>query len=160
MKTLATLFSVLIIFAVNGQKPEELIPQEAISVFSLNNINLLQKISLDELVQYEFMEEVQQEIFDGSTAQKTIKDAGIDFNQKLNVFYGRGNDHEPVRRALCHLTDAADQGLITADALHKDDKSSAKISPPKPLNLTSLPSSVRPKPFERSAAGNHVCYLP
>ena len=60
MKTLATLFSVLIIFAVNGQKPEELIPQEAISVFSLNNINLLQKISLDELVQYEFMEEIQQ----------------------------------------------------------------------------------------------------
>ena len=79
---------------VNGQKPEELIPQEAISVFSLNNINLLQKISLDELVQYEFMEEVQQEIFDGSTAQKTIKDAGIDFNQKLNVFVGRTANYD------------------------------------------------------------------
>lgn len=94
MKTLATLFSVLIIFAVNGQKPEELIPQEAISVFSLNNINLLQKISLDELVQYEFMEEIQQEIFDGSTAQKTIKESGIDFNQKLNIFIGRTANYD------------------------------------------------------------------
>ena len=79
---------------------------------------------------------------------------------KIRRLQVRDNDHEPVRRALCHLTDAADQGLITAEPLHKDDKSSAKISPPKPLNLTSLPSSVRPKPFERSAAGNHVCYLP
>ena len=49
---------------------------------------------MDDLVQYEFMEEVQSELFDGSTSGKTLKDAGIDFNQKLNVFYGRGNDHE------------------------------------------------------------------
>ena len=35
---------------------ETLIPQEAVSVVSINNISLLQKISLDDLVNYEFME--------------------------------------------------------------------------------------------------------
>jgi hypothetical protein len=49
---------------------------------------------MDDLVQYEFMEEVQSELFDGSTSGKTLKDAGIDFNQKLNVFYGRNNNYE------------------------------------------------------------------
>lgn len=78
----------------NAQKSEDLIPKDAVTVFSINNFNLLQKISLDELVKYEFMEEVQQELFDGSTSGKTLKDSGIDFDQKLNVFYGRGEDHE------------------------------------------------------------------
>lgn len=72
------------------QQSEDLIPQQAVSVFSVNNVNLLQKISLDELVKYEFMEEVQQELFDGSTSGKTLKDSGIDFDQKLNIFFGRG----------------------------------------------------------------------
>jgi hypothetical protein len=72
-----------------SQKSEELIPSEAITVFSLNNIKLLQKISMDQLVQYEFMEELQQELFDGSTNDKTIKDSGLDFDQKINVFLGK-----------------------------------------------------------------------
>jgi hypothetical protein len=77
-----------------AQKSEDLIPKDAVTVFSINNFNLLQKISMDELVKYEFMEEVQQELFDGSTSGKTLKDSGIDFDQKLNVFYGRGHDFE------------------------------------------------------------------
>jgi len=71
-----------------GQRSEDLVPVQAMAVVSINNVNLLQKISLDELVQYEFMEEVQQELFDGSTSGKTLKDSGIDFDQKLNVFFG------------------------------------------------------------------------
>ena len=61
---------------------------------SINNISLFQKISLDELVKYEFMEEVQQELFDGSTSGKTLKESGFDFDQKFNVFYGNGDDYE------------------------------------------------------------------
>ena len=77
-----------------GQNSENLVPKDAASVFSINNINLFQKISLDELVKYEFMEEVQQELFDGSTSGKTLKESGFDFNQKFNVFYGNGDDYE------------------------------------------------------------------
>ena len=85
-----------LIFSLNilAQNSEDFIPRDAVTVFSINNITLLQKISMDDLVQYEFMEEVQSELFDGSTSGKTLKDAGIDFNQKLNVFYGKGDDHE------------------------------------------------------------------
>ncbi len=61
---------------------------------SINNISLLQKISLDELVQYEFMEELQQELFDGSTSGKSIKDSGIDFDQRMNIFLGNAVDYE------------------------------------------------------------------
>ncbi len=64
-----------------SQRSEELVPEEAITVFSVIDIDLLERISLDDLANYEFMEEVQQEIFDGSTAGKTIKDSGIDFEQ-------------------------------------------------------------------------------
>ncbi|MEN9700301.1 MAG: hypothetical protein RLZZ301_1499 [Bacteroidota bacterium] len=73
---------------------EHFIPRDAVTVFSINNISLLQKISMDELVQYEFMEEVHQELFDGSTSGKTLKDAGLDFNQRLNLFYGKSNQTE------------------------------------------------------------------
>jgi hypothetical protein len=73
---------------------ELLIPRDAVTVFSINNVSLLQKISMDELVQYDFMEEVHQELFDGSTAEKTLKDSGIDFNQRLNVFYGKSDNSE------------------------------------------------------------------
>ena len=78
----------------SAQKSETLIPKDAVTVFSINNINLLQKISIDELISYEFMEEIHQELFDGSTSGKTLKDAGLDFDQKLNVFSGRLNDCE------------------------------------------------------------------
>lgn len=77
-----------------SQQSENLVPKDAASVFSINNINLFQKISLDELVKYEFMEEVQQELFDGSTSGKTLKDSGFDFDQKFNVFYGNGDNYE------------------------------------------------------------------
>lgn len=49
---------------------------------------------MDELVKYEFMSEVHQELFDGSTSGKTLKDAGLDFDQRLNLFYGKSNTHE------------------------------------------------------------------
>ena len=94
MKHLFALTLLLFCSQISAQNSEDLIPRDAVTVFSLNNITLLQKISLDELVQYEFMEEVQSELFDGSTSGKTIKDAGIDFDQKLNVFYGKRDDHE------------------------------------------------------------------
>ncbi len=77
-----------------AQRSEYLIPKEAVTVFSLNNISLLQKISMDDLITYDFMEEVHQELFDGSTNGKSLKDAGIDFGQRLNVFYGKSNDYE------------------------------------------------------------------
>lgn len=77
-----------------AQKSENLIPKDAVTVFSINNINLLQKISMDDLVNYDFMEEVHQELFDGSTSGKTLKDSGIDFDQKLNVFYGKASNTE------------------------------------------------------------------
>jgi hypothetical protein len=73
----------------SAQKSETLIPKDAVTVFSINNINLLQKISIDELISYEFMEEIHQELFDGSTSGKTLKDAGLDFDQKFNIFYGK-----------------------------------------------------------------------
>lgn len=80
-------------FQSKGQS-ELLIPSEAVAVFSINNFQLLQKISLDELIQYEFMNEIHQEIFDGSTNGRTIKDSGIDFKQKLNVFFGQNERFE------------------------------------------------------------------
>lgn len=89
------LFTLLILSFIGvSQVSEKLVPKEAVSVFSINNVNLLQKISLDDLVKYEFMEEVQQELFDGSTAGKTLKDSGIDFDQKLNVFNGKTASYE------------------------------------------------------------------
>jgi hypothetical protein len=89
-------FSGLCLFAGQtlAQRSEDLVPHEAVTVFSINNFSLLQKISMDEIVRYEFMEEVQQELFDGSTSGKTLKDSGIDFDDKLNVFYGLGDDYE------------------------------------------------------------------
>jgi hypothetical protein len=87
------IFVLAFIFAGYSQKSEELVPSEAITVFSLNNIKLLQKISMDQLVQYEFMEELQQELFDGSTNEKTIKDSGLDFDQKINVFLGKNPNY-------------------------------------------------------------------
>jgi len=94
MRILIALTCLFFSLNILAQNSEDFIPRDAVTVFSINNITLLQKISMDDLVQYEFMEEVQSELFDGSTSGKTLKDAGIDFNQKLNVFYGKGNDHE------------------------------------------------------------------
>lgn len=77
-----------------GQQSEDIIPKDAVTVFSLNNISILQKVSMDELVSYDFMAELQSELFDGSTQGKTLKDSGIDFNQKMNIFYGKNAEFE------------------------------------------------------------------
>lgn len=79
---------------VLAQNSEELIPHDAVTVFSINNTNLLTKISMDDLVQYEFMEEVQSELFNGSTHGKTIKDAGFDFDQRINAFFGQTHEYD------------------------------------------------------------------
>lgn len=81
-------------FSAYSQVSENLIPHHAVTVFSINNVKLLNKISMDDLVQYEFMSEVQSELFDGSTNGKTLKDSGIDFNQKMNLFYGQNVNFE------------------------------------------------------------------
>ncbi len=94
MKHWVLLFPALICNLTFGQQSHELIPKDAVTVLSINNMTVFQKVSLDELIQYDFMIDIQQELFDGSTAGKSIKDAGIDFNQKLNVFYGKTYDYE------------------------------------------------------------------
>lgn len=94
MKHLALLFTVFLLSVASGQQSEQLIPKDAVTVLSLNNLSIFQKVSLDELIQYDFMIDIQHELFNGSTTGKSIKDAGIDFNQKLNVFYGRTFDYE------------------------------------------------------------------
>lgn len=87
-------FTLLLCFIGYTQQSENLVPKEASTVFSINNINLLKKISLNELVKYDFMEEIHQELFDGSTEGKTLKDAGMDFDQRLNIFYGKNDQLE------------------------------------------------------------------
>ena len=89
LKIIIFLLFISISTFLSAQKSETLIPKDAVTVFSINNINLLQKISIDELISYEFMEEIHQELFDGSTSGKTLKDAGLDFDQRFNIFYGK-----------------------------------------------------------------------
>lgn len=91
MKVLTTLAFTALFLTAFAQNSESLIPKDAISVFSINNLKVLQKISMDDLVNYQFMEEVQQELFDGSTAGRTLKDSGVDFDQRINFFQGRGS---------------------------------------------------------------------
>lgn len=88
------LLGIIVSYFASAQTSDDLVPKDAVTVFSVNNTSLLKKISMDSLIQYEFMEEVQSEMFDGSVDNKTLKDAGVDFNQKLNVFYGRNSDYE------------------------------------------------------------------
>ncbi|MCJ8290206.1 MAG: hypothetical protein HRT58_11135 [Crocinitomicaceae bacterium] len=91
MKLLTTLAFTTLFLTAFSQKSEALVPKDAISVFSINNVNVLQKISMDDLVKYQFMEEVHQELFDGSTSGRTLKDSGVDFDQRINFFQGNGN---------------------------------------------------------------------
>lgn len=90
---LSALFTASVVYSY-CQQSEDYIPKDAVTVFSLNNISILQKVSMDELVQYDFMAELQSELFDGSTQGKTLKDSGIDFNQKMNIFYGKNSEFE------------------------------------------------------------------
>ena len=94
MKHIFTLLSILLAPFLFSQNSDDMVPLDAVTVMSVNNTSLLNKISLDSIIQYEFMEEVQSEMFDGSADNKTLKDAGIDFNQKLNVFYGKNGNYE------------------------------------------------------------------
>jgi len=89
----ALLFSVLSTL-VFSQKSEALIPSQSSSVFSINNLQLLEKISVDELITYDFMEDIHQELFDGSTEAKSLNDAGIDFDQRINIFFGKDTRYE------------------------------------------------------------------
>ena len=89
LKSPLLIFALLFCFHCNSQQSEYIVPKEASTVFSINNINLLKKISLNDLVAYDFMEEIHQELFDGSTAGKTLKDAGLDFDQRWNIFSGK-----------------------------------------------------------------------
>lgn len=94
MKFKTTFFCWFFSISLFAQSPEALIPSEAHSVITINNIQLLEEISLEELIQYDFMEEVQQELFDGSTSGKHLEDIGIDFNQRMNFFKGESEDYE------------------------------------------------------------------
>jgi hypothetical protein len=94
MKYILIILLLPFISVVYSQTSDEMVPKDAVTVFSINNISLLKKISMDSLIQYDFMEEVQTEMFDGSADDKSLKDAGIDFDQKINVFYGRTSDYE------------------------------------------------------------------
>lgn len=93
-KSFLVVFLLSLCFIGYTQQSENIVPKEASTVFSINNINLLKKISLNDLVKYDFMEEIHQELFDGSTEGKTLKDAGMDFDQRLNVFYGKNDQLE------------------------------------------------------------------
>jgi hypothetical protein len=68
MKHLAFIGFACLISNTFGQKSQDLIPKDAVTVLSINNMSVFQKISLDELIQYDFMIDIQQELFDGSTA--------------------------------------------------------------------------------------------
>ncbi|MBL1279427.1 MAG: hypothetical protein COA33_004110 [Fluviicola sp.] len=94
MRLFTTIMLLFVSFLSYSQQPEDFIPNSAISVFTINSGQVLQKISLDDLVKYDFMEDVQQELFDGSTSGKTLKESGINFDQKFNIFFGKGEKYE------------------------------------------------------------------
>lgn len=81
-------------FSFLCQGPERLIPCQAVTVFSINNTDLLQKLSVDEWISYDFMDEIHQEIFDQSTENKSVKEAGLDFDKRLSLFYGKTSNYE------------------------------------------------------------------
>ena len=91
LKYFTFLILLLVFSPLFSQKSESLIPKDAVIVFSINNFKLLQKISLDELINYEFMEEIHQELFDGSTSGKTLKEAGLGMiYTAIILFFGFG----------------------------------------------------------------------
>lgn len=93
MKFLSVLLFTFTIIIGFSQNTENFIPEQANSVISINNIQLLEEISLDELIKYDFMEEVQEELFDGSTSGKNLHDIGIDFDRRMNFFRGEEKDY-------------------------------------------------------------------
>ncbi len=94
MKNITTPFFLVFCTLIFGQKSEALIPSQSSSVFSINNLQLLEKISVEELINYDFMDDIHQELFDGSTEAKSLNDAGIDFDQRINIFFGKDARYE------------------------------------------------------------------
>ena len=76
-----------------SQNPEDFIPKDAITVFSIHKFDKIQNISLEKLMSYEFMSELEQEQYDGSTSGKKLKNSGLDLSKKMSVFSGRNNDY-------------------------------------------------------------------
>ena len=72
-----------------SQSPQALIPKDALVVFSIHDFSKIEDLSLNELMSYPFMTELEQEQYDGSTEGKSIKNSGIDVNQKMSVFSGK-----------------------------------------------------------------------
>ena len=91
-------YTILLIFALNisllfSQNPEYLIPKDAITVFSIHKFDKIQNISLEKLMAYEFMSELEQEQYDGSTSGKKLKNSGLDLSKKMSVFSGRNENY-------------------------------------------------------------------
>tara|TARA_Y100000385_G_scaffold181416_1_gene187375 strand:+ start:324 stop:2255 length:1932 start_codon:yes stop_codon:yes gene_type:complete len=119
-------YIILLIFAFNisllySQNPEDLIPKDAITVFSINKFDKIQNISLEKLMSYEFMSELEQEQYDGSTNGKTLKNSGLDLSKKMSVFSGR-NDR--------YLVTGVTFGLKNTDELFKVFDDFQKVKSP------------------------------
>ena len=90
------LFIIFILFSISnskGQNSESFIPKDVSHVYTLNNVKLFEKISINELIDYDFMEELQAEVFDGSTENIALDRLGINLEKKFNVFYGKSNEY-------------------------------------------------------------------
>ena len=93
------IYTIFLVFACNisslySQNPEDLIPKDAITVFSIHKFDKIQNMSLEKLMSYEFMSELEQEQqYDGSTSGKTLKNSGLDISKKMSVFSGRNNNY-------------------------------------------------------------------
>jgi len=83
------------LFLLSGfsQNSEDLIPKDALIVFSIHDFSEIKELPLNELMSYAFMSELEQEQYDGSTHKKKIKDAGLNLNQKMSVFSGKTNNY-------------------------------------------------------------------
>ena len=84
-----TLLFLWIVSPFISQSPQALIPKDALVVFSIHDFSKIKELSLNELMSYPFMSELEQEQYDGSTEGKSIKGSGIDMNQKMSVFSGK-----------------------------------------------------------------------
>ena len=94
-------YTILLIFAFNtslifSQNPEDFIPKDAITVFSIHKFDKIQNMSLEKLMSYEFMSELEQEQYDGSTSGKKLKNSGLDLSKKMRVFSGRNKNTRKV----------------------------------------------------------------
>ena len=120
------IYTILLIFACNisllySQNPEDLIPKDAITVFSIHKFDKIQNMSLEKLMSYEFMSELEQEQYDGSTSGKTLKNSGLDISKKMSVFSGRNSNY---------LVTGVTFGLKNTDELFKVFDDFQKVKSP------------------------------